>query len=252
MADNGRVDPEMYQPAFDDAVNRIVELASGDLGRSIPHIPDWTAESAVTHVGLVFSFVQKSISQGSALSDQGVAGWANDTANQPDSVNLSTWFEGVAGELRETIWKHNPEETVWTSSRTFGTAKFWMRRMTQEAAMHRWDIESAYKEPKEIEPRLAVDGIDEFYGFFVSERLPAVFAGNGTLHLHAVDVDGEWMITRNSDGIDVDHSHGKGDVAARGTASDLLLFVWRRQGYDVLETFGDTSLLEEHQRLLQI
>ena len=118
--------------------------------------------------------------------------------------------------------------------------------------MHRWDIESAYQEPKGIEPRLAVDGIDEFYGFFVSERLPAVFAGNGTLHLHAVDVDGEWMITRNSDGIDVDHSHGKGDVAAPGTASNLLLFVWRRQGSDVLETFGDTSLLEEHQRLLQI
>ena len=37
--------------------------------------------------------------------------------------------------------------------------------------------------------------------------------------------------------------HAKGDVAARGTASDLLLFLWGRVPADTLEVFGDADLL---------
>ena len=72
------------------------------------------------------------------------------------------------------------------------------------------------------------------------------------MHLHATDAEGEWMITRNATGVVVEKKHGKGDVAARGTASDLLLFVWNRQSYSTLETFGNTELLDDHQRLLQV
>ena len=60
------------------------------------------------------------------------------------------------------------------------------------------------------------------------------------------------MITRFNEGIEVEKTHGKGDVAARGPASDLLLFVWNRKTHSELETFGDTKLLVEHQRHLQV
>ena len=124
--------------------------------------------------------------------------------------------------------------------------------MTQEATMHRWDIEAGHVEVRPIDAQLAVDGIDEFYDFFVAERMPKEFAGTGTVHLHATDAEGEWMVTRREHGIEVDKTHGKGDVAARGTASDLLLFVWNRKTHEELETFGNTELLAEHQRLLQV
>ena len=124
--------------------------------------------------------------------------------------------------------------------------------MTQEAAMHRWDIEAVHADRNPINAELAVDGIDEFYDFFVAERMPDAFAGNGTVHLHATDADGEWMITRRNEGIELEKAHGKGDVAARGPASDLLLFVWNRKTHEELETFGDTELLMEHQRLLRV
>ena len=124
--------------------------------------------------------------------------------------------------------------------------------MTQEAAIHRWDIEAAHGDTQPINAELAVDGINEFYDFFIAERLPKAFSGDGSVHLHATDAEGEWMVTRKSDGITVEKTHGKGDVAARGSASDLLLFVWNRKLHTALETFGNTELLEEHQRLLQI
>ena len=41
--------------------------------------------------------------------------------------------------------------------------------------------------------------------------------------------------------------HAKGDVAARGTASDLLLFLWGRVPATALEVFGDAELLDRFQ-----
>ena len=65
-----------------------------------------------------------------------------------------------------------------------------------------------------------------------------------TVHLHATDVDGEWMIRIGDTEITAEHGHGKGDVAARGRAADLFLLVWGRGDLSDLETFGDASLLE--------
>ncbi len=244
--------PDFYKTAFDEATTRITELANQDHQSVIPHIPDWTAGNVIIHVGLVFSFVNQSIRQGAPIAQHGVAGWANDPANHPDTSDLSHWFQSVADSLGDAIWSHHPDDQVWTSSHHLHTAKFWMRRMTQEAVMHRWDIEAAHGDSQPIDAEMAVDGINEFYDFFVAERLPKDFSGNGTVHLHAIDAEGEWMITRITDGITVEKTHGKGDVAARGPASDLLLFVWNRKPPTGLETFGNIELLEEHQRLLQI
>ncbi|MFL2987528.1 MAG: maleylpyruvate isomerase family mycothiol-dependent enzyme [Candidatus Poriferisodalaceae bacterium] len=244
--------PDFYRTAFNESTTRITELAAEDHQAVIPHIPNWTAGNVIIHVGLVFSFADQSIRQDAPVGQQGVAAWANDPANQPDTDELGSWFQSVADGLNDTIWAHRPDDQVWTSSQQIHTAKFWMRRMTQEAAMHRWDLEAAHAKTQPINPELAVDGIDEFYDFFVAERLPEAFAGDGSVHLHATDAEGEWMVTRKSDGITVEKMHGKGDVAARGSASDLLLFVWNRKPHTTLETFGNTELLDEHQRLLQI
>ena len=243
---------DFYRPAFNESTTRIAELAAEDHQAVIPHIQNWTAGDVIIHVGLVFSFVDQSIRQGAPVGQRGVAAWANDPVNQPDISELSVWFQSVADALDDAIWAHQPDDQVWTSSQQMDTAQFWMRRMTQEAAMHRWDIETAHGDSQPINAELAVDGIDEFYDFFIAERLPKAFSGEGSVHLHATDAEGEWMVTRKNDGVTVEKMHGKGDVAARGSASDLLLFVWNRKLHTALETFGNTELLDEHQRLLQI
>jgi predicted lipid carrier protein YhbT len=68
--------------------------------------------------------------------------------------------------------------------------------------------------------------------------------GDGeTLHFHCTDVTGEWLVTMRSDGIDLTREHAKGDVAAKGTASDLLCWLEGRGPIDRLEVFGDEALL---------
>ncbi len=68
-----------------------------------------------------------------------------------------------------------------------------------------------------------------------------------TLHLHATDdglgPSGEWTVTSDEvDGITWSHDHGKGDVALRGSAKDLLLAIVRRRtsADGGIEVFGDT------------
>jgi hypothetical protein len=68
--------------------------------------------------------------------------------------------------------------------------------------------------------------------------------GHGELvHLHATDADGEWLLELRADRVGVRRGHAKGAAAARGTASDVLLFLWGRVPADRLETFGDPALL---------
>lgn len=68
------------------------------------------------------------------------------------------------------------------------------------------------------------------------------------MHLHATDDGlgalGEWTVRGGPDGISWSHDHGKGSVALRGSAHDLLLATTRRRTVDEtqIELFGDRGV----------
>jgi hypothetical protein len=100
-----------------------------------------------------------------------------------------------------------------------------------------------------IERGLAVDGIAEWLDFTRVFGAKRHASRDETVHLHCTDIDtdgegGEWLVTLTSEGAEIEPVHAKGDVAARGTASDLDLFLWGRVGFEALEVFGDAGLLE--------
>jgi hypothetical protein len=123
--------------------------------------------------------------------------------------------------------------------------------MAHELAIHRWDAQGAIG-PGACEPiarERAVDGIDEMLDLMPHRFTPVTVTGNGeTLHLHCTDGDGEWLIRLVPDGFGITREHAKGDVAARGSASDLLLFLYGRVDAGALEVFGDGALLARWQR----
>ena len=130
---------------------------------------------------------------------------------------------------------------TWTNDRTTG---FWARRQANETAMHRIDAQLAAATPQPVEHALAVDGIDELFDLIPFWSSAGRVRGNGEkIHFHCTDGDGEWLAVLGADGLTVTREHAKGDVAARGTASNLLLFLYGRTAADNLEIFGDASLL---------
>ncbi len=65
-----------------------------------------------------------------------------------------------------------------------------------------------------------------------------------TLHVHATDTDGEWLLTVGPDAFTAERGHARADCAVRATASDLHLLLWNRCAPDGLEVLGDLSLLQ--------
>jgi MDMPI C-terminal domain/Mycothiol maleylpyruvate isomerase N-terminal domain len=131
---------------------------------------------------------------------------------------------------------------------------FWPRRMAIETAVHRWDAQAAAAEGRPIGTDLALAAVDEMFEVVLPWRGTGELGTENegkTMHLHATDVagsaggEGEWLVTLGTDGLTVAHTHAKGDVAVRGTASDLLLLLWNRVPADRCEVFGDAHLLEE-------
>jgi hypothetical protein len=130
---------------------------------------------------------------------------------------------------------------TWALDEKDHTVGFIRRHQVQEAAVHRWDMQNAATQgpPDPIDPEAASDSIDELFSFTlpwgVNDKKPL----SGTVHVHCTDTNGEWFIHPKGQ---VERIHAKGDVAVRGTASDLLLALFTRIGIDTLDVIGNESL----------
>ena len=159
-------------------------------------------------------------------------------------------FQRTAATLEDLLYALPPEtpiRTWWPPQQTVG---FLQRRLALETAIHRWDTQLAHGSPGPIESDLAADGIDESLDIMLPARrgwAAALRQGSGErYHLHRTDGEGEWLIVFGPESVEVRREHAKGDVALRGSASDLFLWLWRRVPDDRLDVFGDPALLERY------
>jgi uncharacterized protein (TIGR03083 family) len=205
----------------------------------VPSCPDWKVADLLGHVGRLHRWITAIIeSEGSDPTDH----WSNAEPPPPD-VRLD-WFDAGVDVVCDALLRvdASTEAWSWTDDRTAG---FWARRQANETAVHRWDAQVASGAVEPIEHALAVDGIDEFFGLIPFWRGAAALHGAGeTIHLHATDGDGEWLIRLADGAVIVTREHAKGDVAGRGPASDLLLFLYGRVEPSALEVFGDEAVLD--------
>jgi predicted lipid carrier protein YhbT len=93
--------------------------------------------------------------------------------------------------------------------------------------------------------------MDVFFPEVVDE---AEVPGKGeSFHFHRTDGEGEWLVRFEPDKTVVTREHAKGDMAVRGSASDILLFLWGRDNPDSqLDIVGDTSLIERYGELVDL
>jgi uncharacterized protein (TIGR03083 family) len=230
----------------------LAQLIDGtDLTRPVPTCPEWTMRQLITHVGRAHRWATAIVAARSAVPipfrevpDGKLPGDQREHADW-----LRTGAAGVVDAVRAA-----GDEQVWTHLGP-GPARYWARRMAYETAVHRADAQIALGQRPQIDPVTAADGIDEWLGFLAApdtgEGGPSLAGLHGkVLHVHVTDEEvagGEWMIRPSADGVTVEPGHGKGDVAVRGPASDLLLLLMRRvpPGDSPAEVLGDAAVLDE-------
>jgi uncharacterized protein (TIGR03083 family) len=213
---------------------------------TVPATPEWTMAKLVKHCGTTHRWARAVVERGEfANPGELELGLPADATEYPD------WIEAGAAAFVATMQATDPDAPTWSWGND-QHVRFWGRRMAHETSIHRWDAESATGTQAPVDAALAVDGIDERLEHLVpSMNFNAAGAGaltgsGETAHLHCTVADGEWVLHFDPDGFTVTREHAKGDVAVRGPASDVLLYLVGRGPLDVLEVHGDPAVLDAH------
>jgi uncharacterized protein (TIGR03083 family) len=216
------------------------ELAG--LEAPVPTCPEWNVEALVRHAARPLQWAAANVKAGGEMVQP------TDLERAPKGPDALPWFRAAADDCRATLAAAGPDAPAWSWGGD-DHARFWARRMAQEMAIHRYDAEAAAGDRRPINGELAADGIDELLSLMAFHPAGGAAAGEGeTIHLHCTDREGEWVVRRDAGGLTVTREHAKGDVAARGSASDLLLVLQSRLPVSAVECFGDQGILERWQR----
>ena len=210
-------------------------------GRPVPGCPDWTIADLVWHLGETHWFWATVVEERASGPEEVERATPDRPVGHADVVS---WGRSQAERMIRLLASTPEDVAVWTwaldeADRNVG---FIRRHQVQEAAVHRWDIEQAATgAPEPIEPDAASDSVDEVLAVTLPWGVQAEGPLPGSVHLHCTDTEGEWLV--HPDGR-VEAVHAKGDVAIRGSASDLLLALYARVPLGDLEVIGDASLAQ--------
>lgn len=224
----------------------VAAVRDADLTIDVPTCPGWDLAELIRHQGRVHRWAEWHVrhlaTERHATDEIGL--------EFPADEGLVAWLVEGGNLLADTLAGCDPDAPMWA----WGDdqhARFWSRRQLHETVVHRADAQLARGTEPSIEPTVAVDGVDELldnlpHAAYFAPNVSQLRGSGESIHLHCTDTDGEWMITLESDGFRYDHTHGKGTVAVRGTAGDLLLLSYNRRTRDDerFAVFGDAALLD--------
>lgn len=219
---------------------------------AVPTCPKWTLADLVNHVGGTQREMALLVSE--RMTDPTKA-FASYEPGPTDPALWGEWLNESATQAKLAFETVTDDTPVWDPSGGSAGVRFWSRRLFGEACVHRADAAAALGKQYELAPQLAVEALQDWLDTMTSETYwenkadyAEAMSGSGqTLHFHATDAAGEWLVRREQDGIVLEQSHAKADVAVRGPATDLLLVITRRRPLgetSSLEVLGDPELFD--------
>ena len=202
----------------------------------VPACPGWSVADLTWHLAEVLDF------WATIVGERRDTWEGYEPPTRPADADLADFVRDRLARTLAVLTAADPAQPNWTWAADH-SAGFVIRRMAQETAVHRWDAEQAAGRDATIDAALASDGIDEFLTHFRGDDADGSLTVGGSVHLHCTDVAGEWTVRPQPDGGDeVTREHAKGDAAIRGTASDILLALWRRRSLSTVDVIGDADV----------
>nr|BFE86052.1 hypothetical protein GCM10020093_086530 [Planobispora longispora] len=120
---------------------------------------------------------------------------------------------------------------------------------TIEAAVHRWDAEGAVGTALPVDAELAADSVSQTFEVMAPARraLRQAPPGRGERYrFRRTDGADVWTARFEGDDVRLVEDGGPADVELAGTASDLMLFLWRRLPAEHLDVSGDEAVLDRY------
>jgi len=242
-----------YLTAIRGEGEALARVAADGLEPDVPCCPGWTIRDVVAHTGSVHRQKEQIVRER----------WL-DRAPPPIEAphdGLVDWYDEGLDQLVTTLAETDPSTPVYTWYEPDQTAGFWYRRMAQETAVHRVDVEQGHGISGGVVPDLAADGVDELLVVMLTgyPSWADVTEYEGTLRLECADREAAWTLryvtfsgTSPNSGTEfadepsfVFADDPAPTTVARGKASDLLLYAWGRGPMSALEIVGDMTLLAD-------
>lgn len=231
------MDTPRYLTVLRESGTLLADAAEDRPHAHVPTCPEWNVADLVWHVGETHHF-WRSIASGEIKDHND--GYVR--PERPKDEDLLPWYrEGLAQTLT-ALTELDPEAPRWTWAPQKDGA-FIQRRMAHETAVHAWDVLNAIGSRAPLPADVAADGVDEFLTFFLGLAemlgLPRDSVGPvGTVLLTATDTGHAWSVDHTGQHWRVSRTVTRSSTAVEGTASDLLLALWRRTGTEGLRITG--------------
>jgi uncharacterized protein (TIGR03083 family) len=244
------LDHEWFCAGAEAEIGQMAAVAGGvDPGLEVRTCSPWTVAKLVKHTGIVHRWAEQIVATRTSTRIEQRDLELGLPASEAD---YPAWLAAGAAPLAAALRAAGPDTAVWAWGAEQRSG-WWARRMLHETTVHRTDAEMAAGAEPSIDPVVAADGIDEFLVNLPTARRPSArLAGlpaGQSLHLHATDADGEWLIRFGGGTVEWAHGHEKATAAVRGPVAALLLWVYGRipAPDPRLAVFGDAAMLDAWQ-----
>lgn len=227
---------EFLQAFRGEAAGVSATLRGHDLATPVPACPGWDLAELGRHLGATHRWAMAAI----------VTCLPNGEAKGPDDpAEVADWYDESAELFAELLDRTPPETPAWHFGPKPRHADFWFRRQALEAAVHRWDGETACGVVSVITPVLSIEGVTEIAEIFFPRSLRN---GGGpgpdlAIALRATDVASpDALLSTAVAGDDPPTAL----ATIHGTAQSLLLLGWGRLQLDdpAFTVSGDQSVAE--------
>jgi uncharacterized protein (TIGR03083 family) len=205
-------DAELLRSVVAD-VESAATILSASPEASVTHCPGWTVADLVGHHGGVLRWAEAIVRTGEPEAEEFRPPVGHDERHD--------WYVDAAAEFVATASMTDRDRECWTFGRTPGRTWFWTRRQALEAAIHRWDAESALGATPEIRTDLSCLGVDEVVEHLFPRQvaLGRTAALSNSVELRASDVDRVWTLSP---------SQAPPGAVIEAPAFVLVLFLWQR------------------------
>ncbi len=225
--------------------------SASSLDVRVPTCPEWTLFDLVQH--LVEGRHRWAAIVAAGPADAPAAVSAPDAPRE--RADQLAWFADSVRELLDALREAGPDRGCWTwwgASQAPQTSGAVARHQLQQLAVHTYDAQMAVGAPQPLPGDVAVDGVEEFLTACCATTAPWPHKP-AVVDYHATEGH-SWRVRLSADGARVARhplgtAGGGGteaaDVAAWGTANELVLFLYGRIPAESLRVEGDRGIFDQ-------
>ncbi|HVE74102.1 MAG TPA: maleylpyruvate isomerase family mycothiol-dependent enzyme [Mycobacteriales bacterium] len=219
--------------------------AAADLSAPVPPCPGWTVADAVRHTTEVYEHKVACIGLAGEKPHEWPPAWS------PERDPLE-WFADARERLLTVLRETDPAAPSWTWWPPDQSAGFWVRRMAQETAVHRVDVQSAFGSADPVDDELAVDGIDEVLTMMLAGDWSDEPQPGSTGEVSVAAGGRSWRCVLTPEYVSLEESRDPAKATVSGDASAVLLWLWGRAPDGAVKLSGDEGVARRFRQRLAI